>query len=673
MLTVLTVLKKYFFHCIEITRVPSLSTTMDGHVDETSHVIFLGKFVNNKKYKEQILQEIIAAICAMLNSNGGIVVVHINPDTIIPVGFSSPQMSLVIRILEQSMISIIGSHQTVSKMNFKEDKESIVILVKKTDSLITTNYNLYLPSQSQVVQVPPWEPLEKVKDDIINRKAVSESVQSGSHQRLFCKGKKCGFDENKMRQFKHLKSGPSKRTRLADRMTGKGNKFSCYVAAFANYNGGHIYYGITDDGVVEGEVISNEDDRREIIKKVEKVINKMIWPEQIGQPKRGVHWEIFFEPVVDKNSKPIPSTFVIVIYIAACLGGVFTEEPECYEMVDGKVEKMSFTTWKKAILHPVWLRSRNKISRSVPRISWSSAGARKTFTVACEKLRQLINNGGRDTFSKECQILQRKSESYMMTLLVLSKQVTACCRWGNFEKARIFLEQYNAILSQAQDRLIFEVLGLYLQAALERASGDFQELPGLLTEALSLAELIEPGLVTAIVYVFAGTVTDLINSEDPTKVVLPDVLSIRALEDLRCVDQSEVVAEMKQKAHINLATFYLGCNISGQRIKGNIDISDIDKAKNSIMAVHESADEGRPLSRYREVQLNLVLSICNYRRSQVSRDERVRFLRYAFDYAKKAEGLARDYQFTEMVEWSKATEALCTEELVRAKFAIQPK
>ena len=647
---------------------------MDGHVDESSHVIFLGKFENNKRYKEKILQEIIAVTCAMLNSNGGKVVIHIDSNVIPVEGSPFSHMPLVIRILEQSIISVIGSQQTISKMNFAEDKESIVILIEKANSFITTNYNLYLPSETQVVQVSPLEPLENVKHNIINRKVVMEPVQLGSHCKIFFKGKHCGNRERKMVQFKYVKAGPSKRTTLADRMTSEGNKFSCYVSAFANYNGGHIYYGIRDDGVVEGELISYED-IIEIINKVEKAITKkMIWPEQVGQPKRGEHWDIFFEPALDENSKPIPSTFVIVIYIAPCFGGVFTEEPECYEMVERKVKNMSFTTWKKRILHPGWLRSREEIPRSFAGISWSSAEARKTFTVVSETLRQLINNGDWDAFLKQCQILQKKSQSCVMKLLVLSKQVTACYRRGSFAEARIFLEQYNAILPQTQDRLFFEVMELYLQAALKRASGDFQELPGLLTEALSKADLIETGLVTAIVYVFAGTVTDLINSEDPTKVLSPDVLSIRALEHLRCVpDSSNVLADMEQKVHITLATFYLGCNISGRRIKDNVDISDIDKAKTSINAVHQSADEGNPLSWYREVQLSLVRSIYNYRRSQVSPDERTRFLRNAFNYAKKAECLARYYQFTEMVEWSKATEALCTEELVRAKFAIQPK
>ena len=604
----------------------------------------------------------------MLNRDGGNVVLHNECDC---EKCKSSQMSLVVRMLEQSMISIIGLNWTVLNINFEENEESIVILVKKSDSLITTNYNLYLPSQSQVVQIFPWEPLEKVNDDIINRNVVQEPVQCDSHCKKFVKDRNCSFQDNKSVQLKHLKAGPSKRTTLADRMTGKGNKFSCYVSAFANYRGGNIYYGIRDDGVVEGELISNEEDIDEITKKVRKTINKMIWPQQIGQPKLGEQWDIFFEPVVEENCKPIPSTFVIVICIAPCLGGVFTEEPECYEMVGGKVEKMSFTTWKKATLRPSWLRSR-EIPRSVHRISWSSVKARKTFTVGDDKLMQLINDGNWDAISKEVtRSLQRLSELNGMKLLALSKQVTACYRRENFNEARIFLEQYNAILPQAHDRLIFEVLGLYLHAALKRASGDFQELSGLLTEALFKAELIEPGLVTAIVYIFAGTVTDLIKSEDQTNELRsPDVLSIRALEHLRCVpDSSGVLADMEQKVHITLATFYLGCNISGRRIK-DVNISDIDKAKTSIMAVHESADEGQPLSGYREVQLNLVRSIYNYRRSQVSPNKRVRFLRNAFDYAKKAECLARDYQFTEMLEWSKAHEALCTEELVRAKFAI---
>ena len=52
----------------------------------------------------------------------------------------------------------------------------------------------------------------------------------------------------------------------------------------------------------------------------------MIWPYAVGQPYRTKHWQIFFEPVLDEKSNPIPSTFVIVFFIPRCCGGVFTEE-----------------------------------------------------------------------------------------------------------------------------------------------------------------------------------------------------------------------------------------------------------------------------------------------------------------------------------------------------------
>ena len=648
---------------------------MSGH--ETGHVICLGKFENNKRYKEHILQEIIAAICAMLNSSGGKVVLHIDTDSndILVGGSPSSQMSPVIRILEQSMISIIGT-RAITKMNFKTDQKSIVVSVKKADFLATTNYNLYLPSEANVVTVSTVESPEHFKDDIMNRKVVLEPVQLGSHCKIFLKDKNCDFHESKYCQLKNLKASPSNRITLADRMTGKGNKFSSYVSAFANYSGGHMYFGIKDDGVVEGEFIPNEEDKNKITKKVEKAINKMIWPQQIGQPKRGVHWDMFFETVLDENSKPVPSTFLIVIYIAPCLGGVFTEEPECYEMAEGKVIKMSFTAWKKRLLHPVLLRSKEEIPHPIYRTTWSSDEARKAFTFGSQRLRRLINNGNWGAISKECQILEKKSHLREMKLAVLSKNVTACYRRHHLNKARTMLVKYMTILPQTRDVLIFEVIGLYLQAGLKRASGDLKELKELLTAALSKAELIEPGLVTATVYNFAGTVTDLLKSENSTnKMDSPDVLSIKALEHLRRVpDSSDLLADMEQKAHITLATLYLGFNISGQRIKDNIDTLGMDKALASIKTIHQITYEGNPLNGYREVQLNLVLSIYNYRHSQqVSPDQRTRFLSSAFSYAKKAENLARDYQFMEMVEWSKANEALCTEELLRAKFAVHPK
>jgi hypothetical protein len=171
----------------------------------------------------------------MLNSNyGGQVIIHIDTDSNIPVeGFSFSQMSSLIRILEQWVISINGPLKIISNMYFEEDKDNIVISIEKVDSFITTNYNLYLPSATQVLQVSSLESPERL--DIINRKVVLEPIQPGSHWEKNFRREHSGIRESKMFQLKHLKAGPSKPTTLADRMTGKGNKFSCYVSTFANY------------------------------------------------------------------------------------------------------------------------------------------------------------------------------------------------------------------------------------------------------------------------------------------------------------------------------------------------------------------------------------------------------------------------------------------------------
>ena len=646
---------------------------MDDHLDETVHVISLDKFENIKKYKEQVLQEIIAAICAMLNSNGGKVGIHFDTESndIPVVGYLFSQMSLVTRILEQSMISIIGESQTVSYIDFEVEESGIIISVGEADSLITNNYKLYLPSQTQVVEVSPLEPLKRIKRNIMNRKGVQKPVQLGSHPKMFLKDKNCGFHESKNCQLKNLKADPSKCITLADRMTGKGNKFSFYVSAFANHNGGHMYFGIRDDdGVVEGEFIPNEKDQDEIIKKVKKAINKLIWSAQIGQPKRGEHWEIFFEPVLDEDSKPIPSTFVIVIHIAPCLGGVFTEEPECYEMVKGEVSKMSFVTWKERISQPMWLRSKKKILHSAKRTTWSSPKVRKGLTDDNDELRKIISNGYWDAFSKKCESLQSKSNLHEHDQLkILYGKITACNRTGKFDEASSLLEEYLTISRQVPDTSISEVIGLYLQAALKRASGDFKALEELLTAALSKAELINPGLVTATVYVFAATVSDLINQDDPAnKIDSPYVLSMKALKHLRCVQgHSDLVVDMKRKAHITLAIFHLGCNINGKIIQDNIDNASLVKAETSIKVIHESAYQENPLSLYFQIQINLVLSIFNYRRSQLSPNQgsRKEFLRIACGFVLEAKRRAKDYQFAELFKWSEANEDLCAKELER--------
>jgi hypothetical protein len=633
---------------------------MDGRVGETVHIFSscsVENIVTIKMYKE-MLKEIVNATCAMLNSNGGKVMLH---DCKKIESLSSSEMSVLVRKLEQIMISIIGTNQTVSNINIEEDKEGTVIFVKKVNSLITTNYNLYLPSQTQVNLVSPLESPEKVMEDIINRNVVLEPVELGSHSKIFVKNKNCSIQESKKVQLKNLKANPSKHSTLADRMVAKGNKFSCYVSAFANHSGGHIYYGIEDtDRVVKGERIPCEQNMGEIIKRVEKTINKMIWPAQIGQPKRGKHWEIFFEPVVDENSKPVPSTFVIVIYIAPCLGGVFIEEPECYEMVEGKVKKMPFNTWKRILQQPVELF--HVVQRSTQR---STSKIREICFFADQVLTQSINNG-ETTLDISAHVEKEFLKITEVQLLVLSKQVMVGYRSSVFKTAQKLLDDYSNLLTKTPEFEIFDAIRVYLKTALYRAQGDVNALSCILPDALDKAERIAAGIVSAAIYLLAATVTSLFESKDDQvskmKGYSPDVLSIRALEHLKYVLDSPIVrADMEQKSHITLALFYLGCNIFEELTKKKIDSKSLEKAKSNVMAVRKSC-KGNAMNYYREIQFNILQSVLSYRYSQIQPERKNSFLQEAFGFSKRAEYLASKYNFVEMLNWARTCMVFCTEE-----------
>ena len=63
---------------------------------------------------------------------------------------------------------------------------------------------------------------------------------------------------------------------------------------------------------------------------------------------------------------------MIVVYIAPCLGGVFAEEPECYELVEGKI----MNTWKRVIRGDDENRQ-EEIPSTIQQLTWSSTGTQR--------------------------------------------------------------------------------------------------------------------------------------------------------------------------------------------------------------------------------------------------------------------------------------------------------
>jgi hypothetical protein len=646
--------------------------TSHGRGNATGYIQISVNLKSDKIENErQKLKETVTTIQAMLNSEGGKVKLYFtNPketSRLINVSRTKIMRSFT-RKIEQYLIGTAGIQTTSANINLKQYINKIIVEVKRAYVMTIQSYNIFLPTETQVVLVSPLEPLQRINDAILRREVVRNATKLGSHCKRFVKRKDCRLREGKSVQVKSLKSISSKCTTLADRMTSKGNKFSHYVSAFANYKGGNIYYGVTDDGIVEGEWIPNADSIPDITKKVEKPINKMVWPQQIGQPKRGVHWEIFFEPVGDENSEVIPSTFVIAIYISPCLGGVFTEEPECYEMVESKVKKMPFLTLKKKALKLDEADRKEEIPGTVQRITWSSAGTERRCTKTDIYLMEAINNAQWTLFSKGAEYFEETFPEYVeIQLIVLSKRIITWCRRSYFGIAKHLLDKfYQTLPTSAKDTTIFEAIGLYLEIALQRAQGNL--IMDILAGALSMVELIPQGIISASLLVLVATSSTMGNDQQRNQ-VSPKVLCEKALEHLQNVQKPNVVkTDLERKAHINLAQQQLGCSFSENSVSKDLKDVDLDRAKSSITVVEQSiADEGA-LACYREIQLNNVLSILNYRYSQVHNDQSTHYLKEALNNCRKAKRRAEDCQFQEMIEWAKICEGLFTEELMRAYF-----
>ena len=639
-----------------------MATTMpmSSCMNDVIRIKFLVENLSDKKYKEDIKKAVAMAICAWANSNGG--KVEIRDEETEEKLVSTSLLDSLTRTLEQSLISRLGAEITES-VDISENKceKMIAISVCKARLLTTIKYNLYRPTKKQVELIDNRPNALK----IVNRRFVDQPVQLGSHQKKILKGQDCNLGENETIQFKHLKSESSKCFTLADRMIGKSNKFNCYVSAFANHRGGHIYYGIDDNGIVRGEEIV---ETSKIEKKVEEAIQKMIWPDIIGRPKRGEHWEIFFEPVLDEKSNPIPSTFVIVIFIAPCYGGVFTEEPESYEMVEGKVKRMSFTTWKEK-LQSVGLNKRKREvlqPRTVPfpikRISLSPA-AEKRCLMAHEVLTEAINNGMWKFFARCADQLERKYPNCLeVKLIVFARRVMGNYRVGNIHEASVLLTENQELFKEEPFHMVF----LLLKAALECMFGLLGESRDIATHALTMAEHIEPGLFTTAGMLVAASTYDSPLHEAGLS---PDEFCTKALEHLRYIkDAPTSRADLYHTAHITLAIYLLGYNFSGNVIKKEIDEESFQKAQESIMAVNKSICDGNPLMEYREIWFTLSQSMLYTRHSQFEPEKQDKHNRTAYKYAKKADNQAKASGLKEMACWAETTIASCIAKLLLAKL-----
>ena len=612
-----------------------------------------------KGYKESTTKEIIMIVNALLNSGGG---------TLEMIYKSTPlrkQIDDSVRVIEQKIGDLVGTVGLVSNIEFEVLSGKILLNVKKVEGLFVVNYNLYLPTKCQVRLIQPSEPVAKVKS-VINRvdKPIKERhlLTPGAYCEDFVLNEKVTCDEGITIQWKSLKSESSKKVNLPDRITGKSNKLPCYISAFANHSGGHIYYGINDDGIVEGEIVT-EKHQTDITRKVAKTFEKMIWPRHCNkQQLKGKQWDIFFVPVKDSKKHPIASVFVIVVAIARCHGGVFTDEPESYHIVDGKVEMVNFADVQNYFGDSSGAQS-ELIPSEIQRVPWSSKENKRIYQALTTKLVQFRNDKKSQEFKTLCQLAVSKYPKSCATLVCTAEEAAIACKNNEFKTAKSLLSEFLGTLNQStvNDVSFFEVRGLCLKSRIERAEGKFEDSYSTVKDGLQKMQLVPADFLTVWFYIHAAAVANILSSkeEDPQRYQIlveeSQMYLQAALRDANTLDENRFprsTSDLKQKTRIYLAMSNLGCSLTGEIAKQKqLTKADTVNAASELKAVQGSRLDGIQPTSFQDVEYFLAQSDLCYCRSILSSNsaDQTNDLEWAFQLSKNAQGLAQELQFEEAV------------------------
>ena len=619
-----------------------------------------------KKSKRQV----IANVCALLNSNGGAIIIDFSGQT-----HDLSELDQPLKVIEQWVNTLVGIVMMAKKVKIQAEPHRIVIYIKGSYQLITVDYNIFLPSYTQVNKILPVETPEGIQGVLFGEDMPSASTKLPVMHQEFVQGEKIDLNETYTVQFKQLVDTSAKSRTLCDRMIGQSNKLLQSFSAFANYQGGAIYVGIKDNREIKGEIISS-DERKSIVRKLTNNINKMIWLGLKDVPRKGEHWDVNFCPVFDKEGVPIESTFVIAIIVARCPGGVCFAAPESYHVVNGEVERMDLDTWKEYL----YSRRSSEIEnddaeafamaasglhcqRPAKRCKWSSVGIRKKYYRVNGVLLKLINRGLWKPFWDRLELEQSDCSAFGVKLVILSKRITANFKLGNFEEAQRGMEEYRRGLSQSEDRMISEAREFLLNSALERNRRNIQDSYEHAMNGLPLVEQIPAGILVVQFYSNLATViTVLVEMEcDAAKKKLLEQQASdffhKAIEHLEHAnDFLPSKYDQKKKLHINLTFLLLGGSfLTVAKAETKVEESKIREAKKHLNAVEKTVNDGYAMTDYRNCQYLLARSVLFYRLSQnlapddmeVKRDD---LLLDALKFAKLAREIATSRNFVEVLD-----------------------
>ena len=518
----------------------------------------------NEKYWKSKCDEIAKYSCALLNSFGGKLCIDIENQNV-----TNPEVRLdnVLRALEQRLRSFMSLSWLKKLIKLpKIPSKQFIYEISSSERVFCIKSHLYLPQLKQVEEIPPAEALEKVRDmselpgddkghlPTVNQFILDESIS---------------VTESDSIQFKYLKEEKTRNTRIANRIVNKTNKLTITISAFANHEGGLLLYGITNDGIVKGQWLT-ENDKCEIDAKVSTVISKMIWRERAIN--KNEKWNIEFVPVKDDENNEVASLYVIKIWVKPLPGGVFVQPPETYQIgSNNNVERMSFEDWSSRVIYSVRPLKPVNIPKNVKRIQWSSATSQRCNIHIIFKLNDLQNHAKYKEFAEQANSIKNQPNipGTATELFVMAIESTVAYKRGMIKKA----EEIVAVIKKKleapgdiEDRNIAVFRMLYAQSAIQRAKGDYKSSYNFALEAQQVALLIPPGVLTASFFNHVAILEKVLSQQkNEGKFDMENSALNHYIKALQHVKASEVenefvnmTADLEQRIHIFRAITILG-------------------------------------------------------------------------------------------------------------------
>ena len=324
-----------------------------------------------KDKKKETLLELFKYIVALLNSVGGVVRID---------EYGNDKKGIIddrdkwIQRLEQTLVAIMGQDHYNECVRYFEKTPYYYVFVRKSKRVCTQNSGLKI-SLPRSVRDATYE----CTVEILNRSNVSAPCSNSSSLEVSEEGMELdhdsgypednltnftdeehtefhyknyvSFEESNSVQFKIICEGTATLVQL---LKGIEKHLPNYVSAFANGCGGHVYFGIHDDGEIKGQLVTGEEEKMKVKKMVEEVIDKKdanqervrIWGKPGFIPKYGEQWSVKFVKVI--GGPQDEERYIVVVQIFPFNGGMFLERPLAWKVdeTSGDIMQIDFDEWR---------------------------------------------------------------------------------------------------------------------------------------------------------------------------------------------------------------------------------------------------------------------------------------------------------------------------------------